>query len=400
MFRTFHSRVRMAAFQIFFSIFFFFCFFFLPQIASSATICKPSSCDSIQTPPVKFPFRLRGSQEEACGYDPGFDLSCNNQDQTILTLPSSGDFVVADIIYSIQWLYISDPEQCIFRRFLHNFSLSGSPFQLGPYPPYDLHQNATFYNCSSNVTNMHFGYRPIDCLGSDDYKVLIAGTGRVDYSPPPASCRAIGTAMVPFLQMDDSLLIRWDEPSCEICEESGGDCARLNATSPEVGCYNVESNSQTGLPRSAKYGIAVGVGVPGALCVIGLLGYLFGLVRAHTRSRRPSNTESSTSMIPQRIVFATGLDGPTIESYPKTLLGESRRLPKPNDNTCPICLSEYLPKEELRTIPECNHYFHVNCIDAWLKMNATCPICRKSPDGSALTTPWSTSSSSSSLLEV
>ena len=66
-----------------------------------------------------------------------------------------------------------------------------------------------------------------------------------------------------------------------------------------------------------------------------------------------------------------GLDGPTIESYPKTLLGESRELPNPNDNTCPICLSEYKPKEMLRTIPECNHYFHVNCIDKWLKINAT-----------------------------
>jgi hypothetical protein len=56
------------------------------------------------------------------------------------------------------------------------------------------------------------------------------------------------------------------------------------------------------------------------------------------------------------------------------------RLPKPNDNTCPICLSEYQPKETLKTIPECQHCFHAECIDEWLSLNATCPICRNSPE--------------------
>ncbi|KAG6633936.1 putative RING-H2 finger protein ATL21A [Carya illinoinensis] len=186
----------MAAFQIFFSIFLF-GFFFLPQIASSDTNCKPSSCDGTQNLQVTFPFRLKGSQDKTCGCGPGFDLSCNSQNQTILTLPSSGYFVVTEISYPEQWLKIGDPEQCIFKLLLHNFSRPGSPFQL-EYPPYDLHRiNSTFYNCSSNVTDTHSRYPPIDCLGSDDYKVLIAPTGHDDHSLPPASCRAIGTALMP-----------------------------------------------------------------------------------------------------------------------------------------------------------------------------------------------------------
>lgn len=155
-----------------------------------------------------------------------------------------------------------------------------------------------------------------------------------------------------------------------------------------------------GLPRSAKYGIIIGVGIPGLLCIIGLSCYLCGRIRAYRR-RHQANIELTSIISPQqRSVFAVGLDGPTIESYPKTLLGESRRLPKPSDNTCPICLSEYQPKEELRTIPECNHYFHANCIDEWLKLNGTCPLCRNLPDGSALVTPSSTSSSSLSLASL
>jgi len=81
-------------------------------------------------------------------------------------------------------------------------------------------------------------------------------------------------------------------------------------------------------------------------------------------------------------IFVMGLDGATIERYPKTQLGESGRLPRPSDNICSICLCEYQPNEVLRTIPECNHYFHVNCIDGWLKTNATCPLCRNFPERS------------------
>lgn len=94
------------------------------------------------------------------------------------------------------------------------------------------------------------------------------------------------------------------------------------------------------------------------------------------RRRRPITEISTAITLPPPAIVVNGLDRPTIESYPKTLLGESGRLPKPNDNTCSICLGEYEPKQTLRTIPECNHYFHAECIDKWLRMNASCPVCR------------------------
>jgi hypothetical protein len=90
--------------------------------------------------------------------------------------------------------------------------------------------------------------------------------------------------------------------------------------------------------------------------------------------------EMNSTVNPETKVIIAGLDGPTIESYPRIVLGESRRLPKPDDNTCSICLCEYKPKETLKTIPECKHCFHSDCIDEWLLLNATCPICRYSPE--------------------
>ncbi|KAC9644531.1 hypothetical protein E3N88_45476 [Mikania micrantha] len=47
-----------------------------------------------------------------------------------------------------------------------------------------------------------------------------------------------------------------------------------------------------------------------------------------------------------------------------------------DDAMCSICLCEFEEDEELRTLPECKHSFHVPCIDMWLSSHSTCPICR------------------------
>ncbi|XP_057467010.1 RING-H2 finger protein ATL52-like [Actinidia eriantha] len=43
---------------------------------------------------------------------------------------------------------------------------------------------------------------------------------------------------------------------------------------------------------------------------------------------------------------------------------------------CAVCLCDFEEGEEVRTLPECTHYFHVPCIDMWLSSHTTCPICR------------------------
>ncbi|XP_047312318.1 E3 ubiquitin-protein ligase MPSR1-like [Impatiens glandulifera] len=44
---------------------------------------------------------------------------------------------------------------------------------------------------------------------------------------------------------------------------------------------------------------------------------------------------------------------------------------------CPICLSEYEIGGELKEMP-CKHRFHMGCIEKWLGMNGSCPVCRYS----------------------
>ncbi|XP_050211890.1 RING-H2 finger protein ATL51-like [Mercurialis annua] len=46
------------------------------------------------------------------------------------------------------------------------------------------------------------------------------------------------------------------------------------------------------------------------------------------------------------------------------------------EETCPICLSEFEDGEDLRALPECLHAYHLACIDMWLYSHLNCPVCR------------------------
>lgn len=45
------------------------------------------------------------------------------------------------------------------------------------------------------------------------------------------------------------------------------------------------------------------------------------------------------------------------------------------DSECCICLCAYDDGTYLRELP-CCHHFHADCIDKWLYINATCPLCK------------------------
>ncbi|XP_052174074.1 E3 ubiquitin-protein ligase At1g12760-like [Diospyros lotus] len=47
----------------------------------------------------------------------------------------------------------------------------------------------------------------------------------------------------------------------------------------------------------------------------------------------------------------------------------------PDDSECCICLHQYVEGSELCTLP-CKHHFHCACISKWLRINATCPLCK------------------------
>ncbi|ESQ34546.1 hypothetical protein EUTSA_v10007970mg [Eutrema salsugineum] len=85
---------------------------------------------------------------------------------------------------------------------------------------------------------------------------------------------------------------------------------------------------------------------------------------------------------------ARGLDESVIETFPTFRYSTVKTLRIGKEALeCPVCLNEFEDEETLRLIPQCCHVFHPGCIDAWLRSNATCPLCRANlvpvPGGSA-----------------
>ncbi|XP_071738842.1 RING-H2 finger protein ATL70-like [Rutidosis leptorrhynchoides] len=83
--------------------------------------------------------------------------------------------------------------------------------------------------------------------------------------------------------------------------------------------------------------------------------------------------------------ISRGLDDDVLVTFPMLLYSEVT-VPQKEETTagangsgCSICLVDYKSEDVVRILPECKHLFHVSCIDTWLRVHPTCPVCRKSP---------------------
>ncbi|XP_016494615.2 RING-H2 finger protein ATL22-like [Nicotiana tabacum] len=124
--------------------------------------------------------------------------------------------------------------------------------------------------------------------------------------------------------------------------------------------------------------VGVSLILPSLLCLICVTCRIFLELSHHRHVTAAAAAAAMARLAPMPMIVIAGLDDSTIQSYPKVVFGESRRLPGINAITCSICLAEYSAGEALRCIPECEHCFHAECVDKWLKMNSTCPVCRNS----------------------
>ncbi|XP_065866414.1 rust resistance kinase Lr10-like [Euphorbia lathyris] len=240
--------------------------------------CKYSSKCGENGPPVRFPFRIKGQQPDHCGYPQHwFELSCSQNNETILHLTPSYKLIIKSIDYSSQHISAFDSQVCTPKS-LVNFNFSLSPFQ---FKDAASQSNYTLLNCSSTKENRteeedEFSYFEIPCLGDVHFEVyaLVAGN-YIDYYKTLYSCIKIhDISSVPgnyLLSRDKHLNLTWYTPDCRSCEAKGEYCRlRSNTKRSQTECY--------GKPASVAKFIATGVTL-GSILLVGAVVLLHRMYR-------------------------------------------------------------------------------------------------------------------------
>jgi hypothetical protein len=78
----------------------------------------------------------------------------------------------------------------------------------------------------------------------------------------------------------------------------------------------------------------------------------------------------------ERIGFVCkGFSEKEIKRIPKVKYSTKKAKTKKYDEMCTICQYKYKSGEELRFL-NCNHSFHLECVDPWFKKEKICPNCK------------------------
>lgn len=114
----------------------------------------------------------------------------------------------------------------------------------------------------------------------------------------------------------------------------------------------------------------------GIACCIRLLKLISG--GGTSSESTEAGTPTTTTAPPQATTAPPRTTNETskVESFSQVMiLGESHQ---ETMMCCSICLEEYHGKDRVRSLAQCGHLFHAECIDQWLQKNNTCPMCRSS----------------------
>ncbi|URD94403.1 RING-H2 finger protein ATL12 [Musa troglodytarum] len=115
--------------------------------------------------------------------------------------------------------------------------------------------------------------------------------------------------------------------------------------------------------------VAIAIGVFSAMLSLTVL------LLVYVKCRRSMPSES---IIPaptrQTRHQLSGIDRTVVESLPFFRFASLRGVR--DGLECAVCISKFNGDEVLRLLPKCKHAFHIDCVDRWLEVHSSCPLCR------------------------
>ncbi|KAH0728013.1 hypothetical protein KY285_000297 [Solanum tuberosum] len=279
----------------------------LAMVGDGAYDCTESRCGSYG-PSIHFPFRLR-HQPEYCGY-PGFELSCDHENQTILTLPNSLILIVREIDYMSQQISLSDPERCPILKLL-DLNLPESPFSF----TVDENYHTSVFKCSGLTTN--YRNRNPDCASD---KSIFAVSYTLN-SLPPTTCKKIHEIpSILFDTMDSYIRLSWFNPICKYCEGLEMDCGFKNYTKQlTTQCFNRPFTTNGGVKEPLIAGGVIGFILFGIIMMALYECYSSSKIERENQARVEKFLEDYRDRRPTRYTYA---DIKKITNQFQEILGE------------------------------------------------------------------------------
>nr|XP_023916360.1 rust resistance kinase Lr10-like [Quercus suber] len=181
-------------------------------------------------PDIRPPFRL--SKDRQPDQHGGFDLYCNDKDDTVLELSTSVKAFVKNIDYKSQSIEVTDSDGCFPRKIRDlKLNLSSSPFRFNV-----AEYNFSLFDCMPETVS---GYSYIDCLSSSRHQVYAFLSERDIDDLPILSCtKMYSVSSVPYYIWYNPLLeLTWSGSECGRGEVKGKNCRfEENSTDSKTEC--------------------------------------------------------------------------------------------------------------------------------------------------------------------
>ncbi|KAI3969766.1 hypothetical protein MKW92_038521 [Papaver armeniacum] len=196
------------------------------KLAACQKVCPSVKCsDAGNEPDITYPFGIKDHQGVGCGY-PGFNLTCNILDKTVLKLSQSGEFLVRKIDYANKEIRLYDQNNCLAQRLQQqNLNVNLSPFKAYAYQIYN------FFNCPPSITknSSALAITKVPCLSNPSNTILVttSSSSEVDSNIAKAlisgGCEILApvTVPIPFSAINkvssydfttEDLYLTWNEP--------------------------------------------------------------------------------------------------------------------------------------------------------------------------------------------